>query len=282
MSSAVAAPTPSFDGACDAHFHVFGPQSDYPYSPARGYTPPDAPLDGVLALHRTLGVTRGVLTQPSVYGTDNRAVLDAMAQDPDRFRAVVAVDGSIADDELSSMDAAGVRGVRVNLADKGGMPFGSFDEVIAFARRLEPLGWHVELLVHVDRIEMAQFQDFPVDLVFGHYGYMEAGSGPDVPGFRAMLALAELGRAYVKMTAPYRITAREALPFDDVAPLARALAAACPDRLLWGSDWPHPHIRSRATSPDDAGMFEEFTKWVGAELTMRKVLVDNPARLYRF
>lgn len=273
---------PAPAGSCDTHFHVFGPQSLYQYAPGRGYTPADAPLEGAMALHRELGVSRGVVTQPSVYGTDNRATLDAVAQHPDRLRAVVAVDASVTDDELRRLDAVGARGVRINLADQGGMPFASLGDVADFARRLQPLGWHIELLVHVDHVDMAQFEDFPVDLVFGHYGYMEAGSGPNSSGFQAMLALAAAGRAWVKMTAPYRITAREALPFDDVVPLATALVDACPDRLVWGSDWPHPHIRSRATSPDDAGMFAQFMEWIGSAAVLRRVLVENPAALYGF
>lgn len=270
------------EGACDTHAHVFGPEALYPYSGGRGYTPPDAPLEDWLALLAALGVTRGVLTQPSVYGIDNQAILDAVSMHQDRLRAVVAVNGSISDGELKRLDAGGARGIRINLADKGGMPFGSVEEVARFARRLEPLGWHVELLVHVEEMDLAAFRDFPVDIVIGHYGYMAAGRGPDDPGFRAMLALVESGRAWVKMTAPYRITARETVPFDDVEPLARALVAARPDRLLWGSDWPHPHIRTKATSPDDAGMFDQLMDWLGDDGTRRQVLVDNPARLYRF
>ncbi len=269
-------------GACDTHAHVFGPESRYPYSGGRGYTPPDASLADWLALHETLGVTRGVLTQPSVYGVDNQAILDAVALHPDRLRAVVAVNGGISDAELKRLDAEGARGIRINLADKGGMPFDSIDEVAQFARRLEPLGWHVELLVHVDEMDMGAFRDFPVDVVIGHYGYMPAAKGPDDPGFRAMLALMEGGRAWVKMTAPYRITDREALPFDDVEPLARALVAARPDRLIWGSDWPHPHIRTKATSPDDVGMFNQLMDWLGDDAVRRQVLVENPAGLYRF
>ena len=276
------APAPA--GACDTHAHVFGPAARYAYSPARGYTPPDAPLEAYLAMHAVLGIARGVLVQPSVYGTDNRAILDAAARLPDRLRTVVAVDADVSDAELSRLDAAGARGIRVNLADKGGMPFDSLAEVERFARRLAPLGWHVELLVHVHEIDdmAALFGRFPVDIVIGHLGYMPAARGAGDPGFRALLALMEGGRCWVKLTAPYRLTARRSLPYDDVAPLAAALISARPDRVLWGSDWPHPHIRTATEMPDDGALFDQFAGWAGDETTLRRILMENPAQLYGF
>lgn len=269
---------------CDTHAHVFGPEQRYPYNPARGYTPPDAPLQAWLALHAKLGVARGVLVQPSVYGTDNRAILDAVALHPGRLRAVVAVGADVTDAELERLHASGARGIRVNLADKGGNPFASPAELERIAARIAPLGWHVEVLAHVN--EMEEWRDvlarLPADVVFGHYGYMPAAFGADHPAFRAFLARLEGGRWWVKLTAPYRLTARSALPFDDVEPLARALAAARPDRLLWGSDWPHPYIRTKAQSPDDEGMFAQLMAWIPDPALQRAILVDNPARLYRF
>src|SRR5262249_2046312 len=160
--------------ACDTHAHVFGPALRYPYQANRGYTPPDASDAAYAALHRALGIARGVLTQPSVYGVDNRRMLDAVAAAPARLRAVAAVDGTAADAELRRLDGAGVRGIRVNLVDKGGMPFASFVEVARMAERIAPLGWHLELLVHAH-----SYPDFrrtmaalPVDVVVGHLGYM--------------------------------------------------------------------------------------------------------------
>jgi len=270
--------------ACDTHAHVFGPQQRYPYNPDRAYTPEDAPLEAWLALHAKLGVARGVLVQPSVYGTDNRAILDAVALHPGRLRAVVAVGADVADAELERLNAAGARGIRVNLADKGGNPFASPAELERIAARIAPLGWHVEVLAHVN--EMDEWNDvlarLPLDVVFGHYGYMPAALGADHPAFRAFLARLERGRWWVKLTAPYRLTARSALPFDDVEPFARALAAACPDRLLWGSDWPHPYIRTKAQSPDDAGMLAQLRQWIPDPALQRRILADNPARLYGF
>jgi 2-pyrone-4,6-dicarboxylate lactonase len=271
-------------GACDSHAHVFGPAARYPYAPGRGYTPPDAPLEAYLAMHEALGIARGVLVQPSVYGTDNRAILDAAARHPDRLRTVVAVDGTVSDAALSRLHAAGARGIRINLADKGGMPFASFAEVARFAERLRPLGWHVELLLHVHETPdlEALLGRFPVDAVIGHLGYMPAARGLGDPAFQALLALMGGGRCWVKLTAPYRLTARHALPYDDVAPLARALVAARPDRILWGSDWPHPHIRTKVAMPNDGAMFDQFADWVPDDAMRRRILVDNPAILYGF
>lgn len=269
-------------GACDTHAHVFGPAERYPFSGARGYTPPEAPLGAWLAVHEALGIERGVLVQPSVYGVDNRAILDVVAQDPKRFRAVVAVNAGVSDAELARLDRAGARGIRINIADRGGMPFDSLSEVGRFARRLEPLGWHVEFLLHVHEMDVAaELGQFPVDVVIGHLGYIPAARGAGDPGFRSLLKLIEGGRCWVKLTAPYRLTDRERLPYDDVAPLAKALAAARPDRLLWGTDWPHPHIRTRAEMPDDGAMFDMVAGWIGGE-ALGQVLVENPARLYGF
>lgn len=268
-------------GACDTHAHVFGPESRYPWSPKRGYTPPDAPYEAWRKLHAVLGVTRGVLTQPSVYGTDNTAMLDAVAHDPANLRAVAAVEADVTGAALEALHARGVRGIRVNLVDKGGMPFASFSEVERFADRIRPLGWHIEYLVHVhDFPDLQALARMPVDAVIGHFGYTPTAAGPHHPGYQSFLRLFGEGRIWVKMTAPYRITGLPLMPFVDVEPFARALLAVRPDRLLWGSDWPHPHC-PRAM-PNDGEMFSLVTGWLPDEAARRQVLVDNPARLYGF
>ncbi|MDH5748895.1 MAG: amidohydrolase family protein, partial [Rhodospirillales bacterium] len=179
-------------GAVDTHAHIFGPESRYPYSPKRGYTPPDAPLDTFLKLHETLGIARGVLTQPSVYGTDNSAILDAVAKvGMDRFRAVVAVAGDVTDAELEAFHAAGARGVRVNLVDKGGMPFDTIEDVAEFTKRLKDLGWHLEVLIHVSDFPYLRgtLESMAVDVVVGHLGYMNTGEGLGNAGFQTFLDL---------------------------------------------------------------------------------------------
>jgi predicted TIM-barrel fold metal-dependent hydrolase len=268
-------------GSCDTHAHVFGPPSRYPLSPKRGYNPPEAPVESYSHLLATLGVSRAVLVQPSIYGTDNTATLDAVARDPGHRRAVVAVTAATGDDELASFHAAGARGIRVNLVDPGGMPFDSLADVGRFAERLAPMGWHVEYLVHVhDFPQIDALADMPVETVVGHFGYMPAACGLDHVGFRHFLKLFEGGRIWVKMTAPYRITTRERVPYDDIAPFARALREARPDRLLWGSDW--PHVINKKPMANDGDLFDHLAEWLPDETMRRQVLVDNPKRLYGF
>jgi predicted TIM-barrel fold metal-dependent hydrolase len=268
--------------ACDTHAHVFGPAAQYPYQATRGYTPPDASDAAYAALHRALGITRGVLTQPSVYGVDNRRMLDAVAAAPERLRAVAAVDGTVSDAALERLDRAGVRGIRVNLVDKGGMPFASFADVARMAGRIAPLGWHLELLVHAHaypdfRRTMAAL---PVDVVVGHLGYMPTSDGLEHPGFRDFLALVAEGRCWVKLTAPYRITAAPRVPYADVAAFAHRLIATRPDRMLWGSDW--PHVACKLTMPNDGDLLDLLADWAPDAAVRKAILVDNPARLYGF
>ncbi|MBI3512572.1 MAG: amidohydrolase family protein [Proteobacteria bacterium] len=268
--------------ACDSHAHVFGPATRYPYQANRGYTPPDATDAAYEALHRALGIARGVLTQPSVYGIDNRRMLDAVAAAPQRLRAVAAVDGAVTDDELARLDDAGVRGIRVNLVDKGGMPFESFADVARMTARIAPLGWHLELLVHAH-----DYPDFrrtmaalPVDVVVGHLGYMRTSEGLEHPGFRDFLKLVADGHCWVKLTAPYRITTGTSVPYADVAPFARRLIETRPDRMLWGSDW--PHVATKLAMPNDGDLLGLLSDWAPDAAVRRQILVDNPARLYGF
>ena len=268
-------------GATDCHAHVFGPERKYAYSPARGYTPPDASLEAFLEVHKALGIDRAVLTQPSVYGTDNSAMLDAMARHPGRILGVAAVNAGVTDEELEDLNAKGVRGVRVNLADKGGNPFDSMADVRRFSERLQPLGWHLELLIHVnDFPDLKQtFTDYPVDIVVGHLGYMKSPDTIDHPGFQEFLDLVRGGNCWVKLTGSYRITGAEQPPYPDVISVAQALIEANPERMIWGTDWPHPsHYRGM---PSDAYLLDQLLDWTDAA-TIRKILVDNPEKLFGF
>ncbi len=265
-------------GAWDTHAHVFGPESKYPYSPARGYTPPDATLEEYDALHRILGVARGVLTQPSVYGTDNSAMLDAMARAEGRLRGVAAVDAQATEQTLASLHEAGVRGLRVNLADAGGNPFGSFAQVRAMAERVKDMGWHVEFLIHVHEFAdlYETFADFPVDCVFGHMGYVPTRAGTGALG--EFLDLLKSGRAWVKLTGAYRITGLTQTPYTDVDATARAIVEAAPARVVWGTDWPHP--RCPVPVPNDGDLADQLLDWAPDEDVRRAILVDNPRALY--
>jgi predicted TIM-barrel fold metal-dependent hydrolase len=233
-------------------------------------------------LLQVLGVQRAVLVQPSVYGTDNTAMLDALALDPVHLRAVAVVEPDVEDKELERLHTLGVRGVRCNIVDikegKGRLPM---EMLLALAAKVRPLGWHLEFLMHVDEFpDLDRLLDgFPVDLVFGHLGYMKTSLGVDAPGYQALLRLLKSGRAWVKLTGPYRISA-QALPYADVAPFAHALVDAAPDRIVWGSDW--PHVMVKGAMPNDGDLCDLLADWVPDEDARRRVLADNPAKLYGF
>lgn len=268
--------------ACDCHAHVCGPASRYPYAPNRLYTPEDAlPADHRRMLD-SLGIERGVLVQPSIYGTDNRALLDALAQDRQRLRGVAVVPYDIHARELEALHQAGVRGVRQNIVDlkegKGALPL---DDLRRLAVKIKPFGWHVEFLMHVDEFPSLdrQLADFPVDVVFGHLGYVNTSKTTAEPGFQALLRLMKDGRAWVKLTAPYRLT-MSALPYPDTDAFAAALVDAAPERLLWGTDWPHVFIKTAL--PDDRKLPALFEHWVPDRRMRKRILVEHPARLYGF
>lgn len=269
-------------GSVDTHAHVFGPQDEYPLSPHRGYTPVAARLDALLAMHAAFGVDRLALTQPSVYGTDNSAMLDAIAKYPDRIRGVVAVGAAVTDKELEEFHAKGIRGIRVNLVDKGGMPFASIKEFCRFAERLEPLGWHLELLIHVH--EFPDIRDtlgkLPCDISVGHLGYMKTSESINNPGFQDFLNLVRDGHCWVKLTGMYRITTSDRTPYLDVTPTARALIKANQDRMVWGTDW--PHVATYGYMPNDADLIDHVLEWTTDTAFHQKIFVDNPVELYGF
>jgi 2-pyrone-4,6-dicarboxylate lactonase len=268
--------------SCDCHAHVCGPESRYPYSPNRLYTPHDASPADFRRMLDSLGIERGVLVQPSIYAADNRCLLDALAQDPVRLRGVAVVPFGATSKELERLHAAGVRGVRQNIVDlkdgKGVLPL---DDLRKLAAKVKPFGWHVEFLMHVDEFPDLdkQLADFPVDVVFGHLGYVNTRKTTAERGFQALLRLMKDGKAWVKMTAPYRLTLSE-MPYPDTDVFARALVDGAAERLIWGSDWPHVFIKT--AMPEDRKLFSLFERWVPDERMRRRILVDNPAQLYGF
>jgi 2-pyrone-4,6-dicarboxylate lactonase len=268
--------------SCDCHAHISGPAARFDYAPERIYTPPDALLADYLGVLETLGIARTVMVQPSVYGADNTVLLAALAQLGDRARGVGVVKDDVEDAELERLHGSGVRGVRLNLVDVAA-PTGSLplERARALAERIRSLGWHMEFLIHVDGVPDldSQFVDFPIEIVFGHLGYMRPGQSPDNPGFRAMRRLIAGGRAWVKLTGPYRISAT-GLPYADTDPIARALFEAAPERLFWGSDW--PPVMVKGAMPNYGDLCDLLCHWAGDEENLRKVLVDNPASFYGF
>ena len=270
------------DGACDSHAHICGPAAKHLYSPDRIYTPPDALLPDYLSMLATLGVSRAVIIQPSVYGTDNAVTLAAIDDAPIPCRGVAVIDDSFSDDDLTALDKAGIRGIRLNLVDvaspTGEMPI---DTARRLAQRIAPLGWHTEFLVHVDDYPEfhSMFAGFPTPIVLGHLGYMRPDKPVSDPGFQALLRLMDNGRCWVKLTGPYRISSGD-LPYACVAETAQALIERAPERIVWGSDW--PHVMVTKPMPNDGDLCDLLADWCPDETTRTRILVDNPAQLYGF
>jgi predicted TIM-barrel fold metal-dependent hydrolase len=271
--------------ACDCHAHVCGPESRYPWYAQRIYTPPEGTTAQDYArLLAALGVERAVLVQPSFYGSNNRALLDAIAASGGRYRGVAVLDDADGAAAIERLHEAGIRGARVNIVDlaegKGQLPV---DKLRRLAARIAPFDWHLELLMHVDEFPDLdrQLGDLPVQLVFGHLGYVRKGRGPEEPGFQALLRLLGDGRAWAKLTGPYRISSQP-LPHLDLAPFAQALREAAPQRLVWGSDWPHVMVNWPIPMPNDGDILDLLARWIPDEAHRQQVLVDNPATLYGF
>jgi len=266
-------------GSVDCHTHVF--VSGYPLSKDRGYTPPDSTLADMLHMHGQIGIDRVVFAQPSVYGTDNSAILDAMSEIPDRARAIVALDMSASDEELADLDRRGARGVRLNLDNKGGMPI-ELSDVPALARRIADLSWHMEFLfAGHDLPELVPlFRSLPVPISIGHFGYMPATKGVSYPPFQTLLDLVREGNTWIKLSGPDRLGVGDLPPWPEVVPLAHALIEANPDRMVWATDWPHPN--KYGSQPNDADLIEQLELWAPDPAMRSRILVDNPTHLYRF
>ena len=270
-------------GAVDTHVHVF--ESGYPLSPGRGYNPPDSTLADLRHLHATLGVDRVVFTQPSIYGVDNSAIMDGMAalnaETPGRARAVIACTLDITDRELEEFDAKGARGVRLNTDNKGGMPL-EMGQIPELAARIAPLGWHVEFLFPgKDILElMPVFRALPAPMSIAHFAYQPATAGVSAPGFRALLDLVRDGNCWIKISGANRVSETDLPPYDDVRPMAEALVEAGPDRIVWGTDWPHPN--KYEVNPNDGDLVDAFGDWIADDALRRKIMVDTPAAFYRF
>ena len=264
--------------SADCHAHIFGPQAQYPYTPNRSYTPPEASIEAYRRMLAALGFERGVIVQPSVYGTDNRCTRDAVAASGGKWRGVAVVEPGVSDSLLAELHAAGFRGVRINLLFKGGLQLDALERI---APAIQPLGWHLQLLLDGrDLPELAdRLRRLPVDIVVDHMGHMPASLGTGHAGFQTLLQLLRGGRCWVKLSGAYRIASRPQ-PYEDAVPFARALVETAPDKLVFGTDWPHPSIS--VPMPQDASLLDLLPMWAPDEATRRRILVENPARLYDF
>jgi predicted TIM-barrel fold metal-dependent hydrolase len=271
--------------ACDCHNHVFGPAARFPYAAERLYTPPDAPLEDFLHLLDALGIERAVIVQPSVYGADNSCTEDAIVRMAGRARGVAVVDPEIDAGALKRLDAAGFRGLRFNLIHSGGST--SFSALETLAAKAASLDWHVQIYLRgsmLPEVE-ARLTALPVPIVIDHLGHMDETRGPEQPGFRSLLRLVERGHTWVKLC-PYRFD-YSGFPYVKARPFARQLAAVAPHRLVWGTDWPHPDIggpgpEERGPMPNDGDLLDALGAWFEDEALIGRILVDNPAALYRF
>jgi len=266
-------------GACDCHAHVFGPQSRYPLLPRTHFVPHEAPLPAYLRMLSTLGCTRGVLVQPSVYGTDNTLIAEALESKAFDLRAVAVVPADISDRALEQMHAQGFRGIRINTAS--GTPGLRIEDAPRLAERIRPLGWHLQFYLDLrtmPQIEQA-LEALDIDIVIDHFARISTAQGLQSGAYQALLRLLARDNVWAKLMGPYFVS--DALPlYPDVVPFARGMIETAPDRVVWGSDWPHPSAREKM--PDDGDLADMLGEWAPDAAVRRRILVDNPRRLYGF
>ncbi|MBR9910141.1 MAG: amidohydrolase family protein [Gammaproteobacteria bacterium] len=267
-------------GAVDAHCHVFGPGDQFPFAPERKYTPCDASKDQLWALRDYLGFSRNVIVQATCHGADNRALVDALNHSNGMARGVATVKGSVTDAELEQLHAAGVRGVRFNFVKRlvDALPFDSLQSI---AERIKHLGWHI--VIYFEAQELPELYDFftalPTTVVVDHMGRPDVSKPVDGPEFQLFVKLMrEHENFWSKVTCPERLSLAGPPDYGDVVPFARHIVDAFPDRVLWGTDWPHPNMKSHV--PDDGKLVDFIPKIAPTAELQQKLLVDNPMRLY--
>lgn len=267
--------------ACDAHCHIFGPASKFAYAPDAPYWPPDAPFERLQELHKTLGIERAVIVHASCHGADLRVTLDAIARSGGKYRGTAIIDESFSEKQFQQMHDGGIRGVRFNFVRHlGGRPdMQLFDRTVA---RLKEMGWH--LILHLDSSDLVEFRQkfeaIPVPMVIDHMGRVKAADGLEQEPFKVLLSfLKNQKNTWVKICGAERVSSMGP-PFTDAVPFARALIEAAPDRILWGTDWPHPNVGKHM--PNDGDLVDLFPLMAPEPDLQHKILVANPARLYGF
>ena len=265
-------------GACDSHCHVFGPADTFPYSPKSSYIPVDAPKELLAQRHRSFGVDRAVLVQASCHGSDNRAMLDALKTSGDTYRGIAIVDSSVTLSELEQMNELGVRGVRFNFVKrlKARQPIEERMHILDMVRQLP---WH--LVVYYEPADLPEIRDFlkqvPVPVVIDHMGCIPADRGVDSREFEDLADLLKDDRFWIKVSCPERFSL-QGPPYLDMDEVSRSLISMVPQRVLWGTDWPHPNMKKEA--PDDGLLIDRIPRVCPDEHTRKAMLIDNPTRLY--
>lgn len=268
------------ENACDCHMHVYDRRC--PVAPGAALTPPDASTDDYRRLQRRLGTSRVVVVTPSTYGTDNSLMLDALARFGNCARGVAVVDQTISDGELESLHRHGVRGLRFNLA-RGNQAAAADMEPLA--ARVADLGWHIQLLMPPARLVECEtlLKRFPAQVVFDHFGRIDVASGTAHPAYRIIRGLLDSGKAWVKVSGAYLLSQEGAPDYGDIRELGKAFIHGAPERIVWGSDWPHAVASmGERPMPDDARLLDLLLDWTDDEATRTRILVDNPAALYGF
>lgn len=279
------APPPN---SCDTHFHVFGPPEKFPFIATHEYTPPAAPLEHYRKMLDVISIERAVVVQPSVHGLDNSATLDAIKNSAGRFRGVGRIDDKTNRDELRRLCDGGIRGVRFNLLDRprGNVKLDVLDRCV---EHIAEMGWSVDLHIDMKNLlaQEQRIRDMPVPVVIDHIARVKPAEGLQQPGFQLLLELAKLDHVWVKVSGADKICNTSVhsyfgLPFVEVIPYARAIIAAAPDRVIWGTDWPHSNNFAPGHTPNDGDLVDLLAEFAPDEAVRKKILVDNPAVLYGF
>jgi len=274
--------------ACDTHFHVFGPPEQFPFVATHEYTPPAAPLEHYLKMIAVIGIERAVVVQPSVHGLDNSATLDAIKTSNGKFRGVGRIDDKTTKAEIRRLHDAGIRGVRFNLLDRprGNIKLDVLDRCVD---NVSEFGWSIDLHIDMKNLiaQEKRVRAMPVPVVIDHIARVKPAEGISQPGFQLLLDLVKLKHVWVKVSGADKICetlvpSYFGLPFVEVIPYAQAVIAAAPERIIWGTDWPHSNNFAPGHTPNDGDLIDLLAAFAPGEKTRRKILVDNPAALYGF
>ena len=270
-------------GSIDTHVHIF--ESHFPLFEGRGYNPPDSTLEDLIHLHQTLGIDRVVFTQPSVYGVDNSAILKGInvlnEKIPNKARGVCAIKMDASENFLQELHGQGIRGVRLNLDNKGGMPL-ELKEISKLEDKIKSLGWHLEYLFPgKDIVELEPvLSNASVPISIGHFAYQPATAGINSDGFKTLLKLVKDGNTWIKISGANRVSETDLPPYNDVLPMARALVEANSDNVMWGTDWPHPN--KYEVNPNDGDLVNWFGEWITDDTMRKQIMVTNSELFYDF